>query len=129
MSNKKELKANEHTSFKRSEHDRDHPYTMIVNELLRDTSISAQARYVLILRLSYSDDWKPISSHLAKAVGVCIKTLYKILKELISVGYVFYEKNHANEKFVKGRYIFSETKCFKEVATDCASMKTQDFQR
>ena len=125
MPNKKELKANKHTSFIRSQHDEDHPYTNISDELLRDTSISTQAMGVLVRILSYPDNYKPIPSHLAKAVGVCLKTFYKILKELIKAGYVFYEQNHVNGKFGKGRYVFSETKCFKEVAPDCASVKTQ----
>jgi len=129
MPNKKELKANKHTSFIRSQHDEDHPYTNISDELLRDTSISTQAMGVLVRILSYPDNYKPIPSHLAKAVGVCLKTFYKILKELIKAGYVFYEQDHVDGKFGKGRYIFSETKCFKEVATDSTIVKTQDFQR
>jgi len=55
MQNKKELKVNKHTSFIRSQHDKDHSHTTISNVLLRDKSISAQAREALIQILSYPD--------------------------------------------------------------------------
>ncbi len=71
----------------RGKHDREHPYVMISKEMLRDQSISPQAKGVLCFLLSHPDNWKTNPCQVADALGVGIDRIYSSLDELMESGY------------------------------------------
>lgn len=101
-------------SFERSPHDKEHPYTMVSNSLIRDKSISPECRLVLIYLLSHFNKWNIKTSQLINEFKGHLgkDQIYKIITEAIAAGYmkkVEYTKN--NLKRVK--YFVSEHKSFR----------------
>ena len=68
----------------------DSGFTQIPNETARDTSLSLQARAILLYIRSLPHDWKIRPDHIAKENNINRKTLEKYLKELREAGYIEY---------------------------------------
>lgn len=61
---------------------------MVRNEVARDTRLSFRARGVLVAILSRPDDWSISAENLAREGQESVQTIYKVLRELESAGYV-----------------------------------------
>lgn len=101
------------TCIEREKHDRLHNFTQISNSLLKDTTISWQARGLLCELLSYTDDWKVRPAALAKANGVGKDRVYSALKELREAGYCCLKTVKVKGKITTKKYIISEKKRYK----------------
>lgn len=64
------------------------PYAAIPNAALRDASISIEARGLLALLMTYSDDWEFKRDHLMEITGMGKDRFGKVMGELVSRGYV-----------------------------------------
>ncbi len=102
-------------TIERCPHDRDHPYTMILNSLIRDNSISPNCRLVLIHLLSNRDEWKiritclwnQFKDHIGR------DKFQNIINEAIEAGYIkreIYKEGNLN----RFRYLLSEIPKFKK---------------
>ncbi len=101
--------------IERCPHDRENPYSIISNALLRDESISPNCRWLLSYLLSMRDDWKvrvsQLISHLKPHMGR--DKVRKMIREAIDAGYmVRIEFKEGNLK--RSNYRFAETPKFKK---------------
>lgn len=106
-------------SLIRTIHDRSNPYVISDRRTIRNTELSAMARFLLVYCFSYRDDWGFSPKQIAKGMGIGRDKVYKLIKELVS-------KNHAiridlSKTSEKGRfegrrckYVFFERSCTKE---------------
>ena len=109
-----------HITIERCPHDKENPYSMISNALIRDESISPNCRWLLIYLLSNKDGWRinfsQIRNHLKKFMGR--DSARAILDEAIEAGYI--KREDEIEKISHGgalrrcKYILSESPKFKE---------------
>lgn len=63
-------------------------YTVLANHLLQNSSLSWQARGLLVYLLSLPDQWQIRLAHLVKQSPAGKKAIYTIIKELIEAGYM-----------------------------------------
>lgn len=63
-------------------------FTVIPNEAILDTRLSASARWLLVYLLSRPNDWQVQVGDIQKKGGVGREKAYRLIKELISVGWV-----------------------------------------
>lgn len=68
--------------------EKDKNFSIVSNEILRDTSLSIKARFILVFCLSLSDSWEYNIKGLATVIGVGVDTISAGLKELESHGYL-----------------------------------------
>lgn len=66
-------------------------YAAIPNAAMRDTRISIEARGLLALLMTYSDDWTFVVDHLQQVTGCGRDKMRGMLKELAAAGYVVRE--------------------------------------
>lgn len=96
-------------------HDKDHPFSMISNSLIRNSNISRDARMILILCLSYKSlkNWSISVPYLRRQEGISKTKMYKIIDELLQLG--FMKRSSFLEKGMKRfRYQVSEEPIFKK---------------
>lgn len=113
-------------TFERCPHDSANPYTMTSLSLLRDESISPNARWLIMYLLSNKEGWRisrqQVINHLRKHVGR--DKTKKIFQECIDAGYmkrieILVPMTATGEKKVSGKrksckYYVSETPKFKK---------------
>lgn len=84
----------ENITFQRAPHDKQNPYAMVSNALIRDNRISPECRWLLIYLLSNNDNWKirikQIISHCKGFIGR--DRVYAIIQEAIKFGYITVER-------------------------------------
>lgn len=99
--------------FKRSRHDREHPYVMISRKMINDQNLSYRAKFILIYLLNLPDDWKVYPKQVAKYNKMGRDQIYKVINELIQNGYCKRTqiKDESN-KFCGYVYEFSEDPIF-----------------
>lgn len=110
-------------TIERCPHDKENPYSIISNALLRDETISPNCRWLLSYLLSMRNDWKvkitQLINHLKPHMGR--DSVRNIITEAITAGYMervdFMEGNLKRYK-----YRFAETPKFKK------SFRCTDFQ-
>lgn len=111
-------------SIIRTFHDKDHPFTMLSNEVLHTNSLSNAARGLWAHCMRRPDDWTFYITEII-ANGKDKKTaIYSQLRELIAEGYVLrfqIKKQLPNKKIVFDRieYVFFEFKITPERKTAC----------
>lgn len=102
--------------IQRCPHDAENPYTMIKNDLIRDSSISPACRWLIIYLLSNSSSWKinikQIRNHLKGFAGK--NKVYGLFKEALNAGYLKKEYLKEGNLIRKVLYIISETPKFKK---------------
>jgi hypothetical protein len=80
----------ENGAIQRCPHDTKNPYVMILNDLIRDQSISPNCRWLISYLLSHNDGWvinvKQIIKHLNGHIGR--NKVYEIFNEAIEAGYL-----------------------------------------
>lgn len=83
-------------------------FTMISNELLRDTTLSASAKGIMCYLLSCKDDFDLTTEKIMKMTGTKRRKMDSIIKELIDKGYL--ERKIIRDKgtFVKFEFIVHE---------------------
>lgn len=101
-------------TFQRSPHDREHPYTMVSNELLDNKEISNNLKMLLIYCLRKPASWIFSLKNLLETMHLKERCLYKIIDEGIRHGYIQRQLQKFNGKFQSSRYFFSESPVFKK---------------
>jgi len=97
-------------SISRCPHDKKNPYVMTSRELIHDSAMSPQARFVLIYLLSLPDDWQIYHSHLQKSLNVGETYLNSCFEELIREGYVTRTREKIKGVFQPYKYQIREFK-------------------
>lgn len=97
-----ELPVNEekNVTIRRGKHNKENPYVIISKSMLRDKKLSLRSKGFLCYLLSHKDDWVTHPRHIAEAVGVGKDMVYRILNELIELGYA----TRSKIKNVQGRF-------------------------
>lgn len=67
---------------------RDRQYAAIPNKAMRDERLSIEARGLLALLMTYSDEWVFRKDHLLAVTGMGTNKFSRVMKELSSTGYV-----------------------------------------
>lgn len=102
-------------------------FTKISNAFIQDSNISAEAKMVGILLMSYPNDWKVNIAHLSNILGKGVATIRKALKELVHIGKLTISKQ---ERDAQGRFTKDE-KVYKFVGeVECenlAELSIQEF--
>lgn len=104
-------------SIQRCPHDSDNPYTMVLNALLRNPEITPNCRWLLSYLLSNDKGWKIKPKQIMNHLDQHMKrdSVYKILNEAISTGYMKREEIRINGKFSGYKWFVSETPKFKKL--------------
>lgn len=91
---------------------RRHSFTQVSNSLLNDSEITVQAKGLLIIFLSNTEDWKIQMKEIITRSKNGRDAHYKILNELIKHGYVarVEYRDKKTKRYVKQEYIFSDNK-------------------
>ena len=104
------------------------PYTNLPNQLIWDSSLRPQTRWVLIAMLSLPDDWDYSIRGLSVKTGLSKDTVAKMMAELEKAGYLKRKRQaHGNGgRFGRIAYIltdvafdFSEDSCFPDEEAPC----------
>ncbi len=102
-------------------------FTKISNAFIQDSNISAEAKMVGILLMSYPNDWIVNIAHLSNILGKGVATIRKALKELVHIGKLTISKQ---ERDAQGRFTKDE-KVYKFVGeVECenlAELSIQEF--
>lgn len=96
-------------------------YAAIPNEAMRDQRLSIEARGLLALLMTYSDDWHFQRDHLMQLCGMGKDRFGKVMGELIEFGYV--EMVFTRDE--KG-HLLGKTWVIKDDGTDVREMPTSD---
>lgn len=108
-------------TIERCLHDKENPYTMVHNDLIRDESISPDLRWLIIYLLSNKDGWKisvqQVINHLKSHMGR--DKVYKLFDQAIEAGYmkkeeIFIERKEGGKIKSGIKYIVSESPKFKK---------------
>ena len=104
------------SNIQRCPHDEENPYAQISNELIRDKSLSPNARWLAIYLLSNKDNWQisvqQIITHLDPHMKR--KKVYAIIDELIEAGYMKRQQEKDGKHFKRVTYYISERPKFKK---------------
>src|ERR1700738_404129 len=71
----------------RTFHNKDNPYVQLNSESLRDPNMSLGATGLMAYMFSFMSDWSFNMVHIAKTKNTGIKVLYRLMSELIDLGY------------------------------------------
>lgn len=103
-------------TIQRCPHDRENPYTMIHNGLIRDEVLSPDCRWLLIYLLSNTGNWvinvSQIINHLKPHMAK--QKVYNIVNEAIESGYMKREIIREDNKIKCVKYYVAETPKFKK---------------
>lgn len=84
-------------------------YTIVANDLIRDTRLSWEARGLLIYLLSQKPEWQVRKTDLERQSQANDFVVSRILKELEDLGYIYREKTQdENGRFQWVTYVFDE---------------------
>lgn len=97
-------------------HDKEHPYTMVLNSLVRDNSISPNCRSILIYLLSHKAGWRISTSQIYHEFKDHLgrDKILRILDEAINAGYMKRE-DYKEGNLRRCRYFLSEIPKFKKI--------------
>lgn len=102
-------------TIERCQHDKENPYVMINQALIRDPSISPACAYLIIYLLSLPKNWQlrigALKSHFKGRLGR--EKIERCLKEAREAGYMKIEHDHDEKGHIRKRYLLSETPKFK----------------
>lgn len=101
-------------TIQRCPHDRENPYAQISRALIRDKSLSLKARGLLVLFLSYPQDWIVSIAYFIKEQELGRDSTYSIIEELEKAGYIVKEK-YKEKNLNRTRYYVSEEPRFKKI--------------
>ena len=103
------------SSIERCPHDEEHPYTHVLNALIRDKSISPNCRMIIIFLLSNKNNWKIRIPHLINEFKGHIgkELMYKLINEAIESGYMKREE-YIENNLKRYKYFLSEKPKFKK---------------
>jgi hypothetical protein len=92
----------------RTIHNRENPYVMLNKITARDNSLSLKARGLLLMCMSYPDDW---TFHVKTLIKECQEgrtAIYHAIDELINAGYVvkYLYSERSNGKFIDNEVIY-----------------------
>ncbi len=96
-------------------------YAAIPNDAMRDKSISMEARGLLALLMTYSDEWVFTRDHLTSVAGWGKDKFGKVMGELIERGYV--ERVYTRDE--KGQ-LLGKTWVIKDQVSDVRELPTSD---
>lgn len=102
-------------------------FTKISNAFIQDSNISAEAKMVGILLMSYPSDWIVNIAHLSKTLGKGVATIRKALRELIQTGKltISEQERDAQGRFSKNEKVYEFVG---EVASEnLAELSNQEF--
>lgn len=102
-----------HSVFQRCPHDSENPYAQISRELIRDASLSLEARALVIYFLSHSNNWNISIPFVMKSQKISKNKMYRIINEIIESGYVKREEYLQSGK-KRFKYYVSEKPKFKK---------------
>lgn len=110
----------EESSIQRCPHDGENPYALVSRDLIRDSSISPECRWLVIYFLSMKDGWKinlkQLVFHLKPHMGR--DKVYALVNEAIEAGYMKREDIKIslgrNKLTTEARYYISEKPKFKK---------------
>jgi hypothetical protein len=105
--------SNEPT-FHRCPHDKEHPFSMISNELIRNKILSPQARWLLIYLLSNREGFALTMQKIQDTQNIGRHALRTIYKECEKAGYIKRIVIKGENNLLKTVFHFSETPKFKE---------------
>ncbi len=101
------------TTYNRSMHDKNHPYTPISAELINNTDLTGEERFLLIYLLGRSNDYILNSSYFAqqsqKLFGWGRDKFYKVWTNLQTKGYIKKQKIRSSGKIDGHHYTVHET--------------------
>jgi len=119
-----EKKNQDEITIQRCPHDGENPYAQISRDLIRDTSISPECRWMIIYLLSMKDGWniniQQIINHLNGFAGR--DKVYAIINEAIESGYMQRIVTKKGNLKQETSYVISETPKFKKI------LRHPDFQ-
>ena len=102
--------------IQRCPHDAENPYTMIKNDLLRDTTLSDGCLRLICYLLSNKNDWKitisQIVNHMKNIMGRT--KVYDLVNEAIAAGYMKRETTLSKNLKSNVKYFVSETPKFNQ---------------
>lgn len=117
------FEAYSESSIHRSSHDRENPYTMILNDLTRDHNISPECRWLVTYLLTNVDKWtirqKDIAKHVNNFWGR--DKVAKVFDEALESGYMMREE-YTENNLKRYKYYVAERPIFKK------SFRYTDFQ-
>lgn len=96
--------------IRKAKKDADHPYVMILRELLYDKHLSLKAKGLLCFLISKPDDWKIYIAQLAGELKEAKNTVAGVINELIEQGYCL--RSHCQDdhgKFAGYEYLVFES--------------------
>lgn len=91
-------------SVVRVKKNRNVPFTIVSNDMLKDQSISLKAKGFITYCMSFKDNWKFNVRHLESILKEGEKAIYAVIKECIEAGYCF----RVQEKGEAGRWLKPE---------------------
>jgi len=103
----------------RAPKDRDHPFTQISNDIIRDNRLSLKSKSLMLFLISKPDSWCFNYPDILKCCSNGIKSIRSSIKQLVSFGYLFPHQSHRpNGDFDFLNYTVYET------SVKLSSMKT-----
>lgn len=114
----------------RTKHNVQKKYTILNNETLRDPKLSLEAVGLWARLLSRPDDWEISVQELKKSCGCGENKIYKLLNELIGLGYVYRSQTRKmkNKKSVFGKFEYIVFENREEMESFQKSFLLDDFQ-
>lgn len=110
--------SSQEPTIQRCPHDKENPYVMVSNDLIRNQGLSPNCRWLLIYLLSNDDKkWNIRVSQIAKHVAphFAKRKLYKIINEAIEAGYIKRVQEKECSRYSQVTYYLSEKPKFKEM--------------
>lgn len=114
----------------RTKHNVQKKYTILNNETLRDPRLSLEAVGLWARLLSRPDDWEISVQELKKSCSCGENKIYKLLNELIGLGYVYRSQKRKvkNNKSVFGKFEYIVFENREEMESFQKSFLLDDFQ-
>lgn len=99
--------------FELSESDKEHPFTMVPNELIRNPDIDPETKWFISYLLSHVDRWRLYAPAIMKSQKLSKHTMYKLIDKAILSGYLSrtYYLESGKKRF---KYFVSRTARFKK---------------
>lgn len=108
-------------TIQRCPHDKENPYVMVNNNLIRDNSISPECRWLLIYLLTNENGWvintNQLVTHLKGHKRYGRDRVRSIISEAVKAGYMKRER-YLYKNMIRHRYYLSETPKFSNNFTD-----------
>lgn len=87
------------------------PFTTILNSVVEDETLSAEALGLLVYLVGKPDNWQVMPTQLKTRFNCGRDRIYRIMKELITAGYMQREQGRADDgEFGNGNYLVSDEK-------------------